>query len=1380
MSLFYWLLLIAAISLTESIITSTGRSQQISNVPHNTTTHTTNENQEETSLQLPRVKRQTVETLKKFINITQAIPVKTVYIPVRMHQFNKMIPFQQVYSQITNLKLTLRNLDPTSNTRTEEIQGKDVNYVKSSYPRSMNQNSLQCAERGGYVASITQIVKDRLDTRTPTATRDEISISNKILTCMFTEVNKRGLSCIEYLVNIASTLGLEFYRGTPPQILMEIVTLFPQTVIHPVLDSNMITLQEDPRTIVYCTVPKQAANQRPDELTRIIQKKFYNHQSTLFSAILESYEKILENQEHLYALLLITRIPSKTSNKTFADQCKAIKRLIPVNIPSQITTTSYLSTTFLQTTKENSLKTTAIFTALTNHINTLCTLPSNEPVINQMFQALQLLTLNVQALIQAQIAHSANQNQTLTFQAPLTLLVTATTKTADIDQLFYNIFQMRLTPAELSYIYTMIENEKTKTLLWLKNLLPPNLQYPEILRTSQIIEKSVTQDQIVKTYRNHPELLQPGTANTHARTNIKKQYTPLREEEITNNNIQNDQPQLQQTQQPYQQQPTQPPQELHPWDEAIQARNSYLNDSQASIPEETGATTQTNNQQQLSTQTTQPNSIPTTTTEQPTINFLELLNRPTNPPHTQVLSRKKRHWLSQAFSDLTGLATQTDLNILNANEEKMRLEEEKTQKELKTIETKTQNIIQIIDEQAVKMAKLYSDEAEVKQAIKIVLKEEQDVIMQIAQLTASMEIQSDISIEYAAFANALSLIPHMLHEIEESLLAVTNQAIYPSLLPAESILRTIPFYSKQSILSATVSAIISSKMNTIEISVPEFINPFTVYYVKTIPIAHNTTNRIYTTLKLENKYVAVDPAGSTFLYKPETCATKNTITTCNPAMLEIHKEAQTCIEALMSPSQIGAGKCIQSMKVEKVDQQSYIYKTENTVIRIFSPFPDTVSTLCGHTLNQNAGTLKEGYTDLSFKSDCVLYTSQMVIYSPYKPTIEETIKPLLSTPDLSMEIESLLSDIHEVHRINLTTLGQEFQTLDIDIQNELMDLSNVNEVLQKAANIKEITIFDPTDIKLEKISESNTALKIVTWAVAILAFGFIIFCIVSCCPVQIFAMLKATFKAILALLTCTCTTAFMTTSSITRFMRRRQNLHASPATNSDLNESSDQPGATITYMPHSTYRRRLFPNEEDSDDELTVFSAQRTRQQQQQRQDYREVQRQLDQRRSQSFETTNFTTSPPPYNKDPKNEMYPNVPSAPTMTSPATLQLGRSKPHNAELQESSWEIINVNNLGAKLTRQKSTPALYFHGRTNKVYTLEGTEIPIERPPRNLIIEYQETLLTLPQFSLEQMRLILTNDTIEYDKNLKAYYTPVINSSKRFYHFAYRCLPQPDQ
>jgi len=128
-------MLIAAISLTESLIIFKGRSQQISTLPQISTNHTTKTNKEESSHQLSRMKRQTEETLKKFINITQAIPIKTVYIPVRMHQFNKMIPFQQVYSQIANLKLTLRNLDPASSTRTEEISRKRSKLYKKQLPK---------------------------------------------------------------------------------------------------------------------------------------------------------------------------------------------------------------------------------------------------------------------------------------------------------------------------------------------------------------------------------------------------------------------------------------------------------------------------------------------------------------------------------------------------------------------------------------------------------------------------------------------------------------------------------------------------------------------------------------------------------------------------------------------------------------------------------------------------------------------------------------------------------------------------------------------------------------------------------------------------------------------------------------------------------------------------------------------------------------------------------------------------------------------------------------------------------------------------------------------------------------------------------------------
>ncbi len=124
MSLFKWLMLITAISLSESIYISKWISKQITNLPQNNTNYTTKTDKEEKSLQLLLMKRQSEDTLKAFVNITQAIPIKTVYIPVRMHQFNKMIPFQQVYSQIANLKLTLRNLDPASNTRTKKLKEK--------------------------------------------------------------------------------------------------------------------------------------------------------------------------------------------------------------------------------------------------------------------------------------------------------------------------------------------------------------------------------------------------------------------------------------------------------------------------------------------------------------------------------------------------------------------------------------------------------------------------------------------------------------------------------------------------------------------------------------------------------------------------------------------------------------------------------------------------------------------------------------------------------------------------------------------------------------------------------------------------------------------------------------------------------------------------------------------------------------------------------------------------------------------------------------------------------------------------------------------------------------------------------------------------------
>jgi len=61
--------------------------------------------------------------------------------------------------------------------------------------------------------------------------------------------------------------------------------------------------------------------------------------------------------------------------------------------------------------------------------------------------------------------------------------------------------------------------------------------------------------------------------------------------------------------------------------------------------------------------------IPATTTQQP--NVEEFLNLQLLPSSSQTLQRRKRNWLSDAFSDLTGLATKESVDIIEANENKI-------------------------------------------------------------------------------------------------------------------------------------------------------------------------------------------------------------------------------------------------------------------------------------------------------------------------------------------------------------------------------------------------------------------------------------------------------------------------------------------------------------------------------------------------------------------------------------------------------------------------------------------------------------------------------------------------------------------------------------
>ncbi len=67
------------------------------------------------------------------------------------------------------------------------------------------------------------------------------------------------------------------------------------------------------------------------------------------------------------------------------------------------------------------------------------------------------------------------------------------------------------------------------------------------------------------------------------------------------------------------------------------------------------------------------------------------------------LVRVKRHWFADFIADVTGLATNEDVEKIDDNEKKLQMEEERAQKEIELVLTKTNDIISSLTDQANKM-----------------------------------------------------------------------------------------------------------------------------------------------------------------------------------------------------------------------------------------------------------------------------------------------------------------------------------------------------------------------------------------------------------------------------------------------------------------------------------------------------------------------------------------------------------------------------------------------------------------------------------------------------------------------------------------------------
>jgi len=1061
-------------------------------------------------------KKRSIESLKEIYSLSAK---GQAYVPKASHQFFKIVDFAKVYNELFNLYLDITSLDPDfSTSHFTPTVGVSAVYYTTNHLRTPAANSIACSELAGDQISIDTFIRERLSAAKPIALADVFNVHLNSMSCEVNGKSFQDLQCVKTVQLLATSLGYTLTDKPAATFYQELLQNYTNSALYLIVEGRNWSLDPAQHASTICSAGTAGDKSQQDAFTVTLKRKFFRTTAGLLTTIVQSMQDTVSGLQSLFLLHIDTNTPQASSAKPKADLCQAIRKMQFIPIPSSGTARKSPPSAFLQAIMPNAEVTNAALTLLSAKASELCADEKNHPLVSRMYNGYVTMILNIKTYLASYI-RKMDPMHTFNLPAQLPLLLNAKITDQDVTNALFSILRVPLDLDEMKIMLLVIENEKTNLIHFLLQFLPANTALPAKHSMIQLLMQDTRQTTMPE-YAAHAEFSNP-FPNSQAPTSPPSRTSP---ERVTNqiprtnrpasqisNSIQADQPPT-----PSQQQPApaqQPPSATQP---------------PPSLTQQTGPT-------QQPPSANQPPPAPGHQQQDSNLQDGNAVPMPVQPPQPFAINpmptvdadsrRSKRHVLTPLFSYLTGLASSDDITKLNNNEHSLLAAEESMIAQMTKINTQTNTVVSAIRNQSSQIENIYKDEVEVKQTLQALLGDTASATKQIQSLTAALEIFSDISVEFQTIFNIIDLLPELVRELHDSVTALASQSVTASLLPAEDISTKIPYHRRASLLAGHVKASITANAFTLVVTLPEFYPLFTIYAIKSVPF-HPTPPDNYYMLKLDPYPIAVNNEGTTFAFDPALCDTNNAITVCSPHLITLRHKPTTCSEALVTDKNEYANLCFQNVAIFKPATQSYIYVKSMSRIRIFSPYPDTLTHLCGLSVETNKTQMAVGYTDLTFFSDCTLKSSELTLLSPYPPVDINMIRVRSEMPDLTRTFDALQNSIETVHKINLTQLTEDYNKLTSLISHEIVDIKAVQPTLRKAAAIQSLSEFSILTPKLDEPDSLTTAVKVGSY-LSVTAMFIILFLIMHCCcpniTTPIIEFIQATVIAVFSCLTACCT-----------------------------------------------------------------------------------------------------------------------------------------------------------------------------------------------------------------------------------------------------------------
>jgi len=197
-----------------------------------------------------------------------------------------------------------------------------------------------------------------------------------------------------------------------------------------------------------------------------------------------------------------------------------------------------------------------------------------------------------------------------------------------------------------------------------------------------------------------------------------------------------------------------------------------------------------------------------------------------------------------------------------------------------------------------------------------------------------------------------------------------------------------------------------------------------------------------------------------------------------------------------------------------IHQKAILTENGKSTVRIFSPFRDNGSTICGTNFTKNTLDIQEGYTDVTIAEECTVYTSQLRLVSPYPTSDRTEVRVSTLIPNITTILDSLFDDLSTLHGQNITNLLNDYTELTKDINLEQKKLYEIQSTLNTHATLKQLENFTITEIDVNKLHTPREQAKIMAWSVIIIGILLMTFTCYCCCPSGVRDLFKALITVI--------------------------------------------------------------------------------------------------------------------------------------------------------------------------------------------------------------------------------------------------------------------------